>query len=312
MHKITAIVPDELAGERLDKVLSSLYPEHSRSRLQAWIKAGNVTVDDRVLRQKETVRTGQTIVITPVYEPPEHYTGEAIPLDIIYEDGEILVLNKPAGLVVHPGAGNREHTLLNGLLYYDSRLELVARAGIIQRLDKDTSGIMVIARTPTAHTWLVEQLRDRKINREYQAVVWGELTAGGSINAPVGRHRVHRKRMAVNASGKPAITHYRIIKRYAAFTHVMVRLETGRTHQIRVHMAHLRHPVVGDPVYGGRKRNPKNTSPTLAQLINNFPRQALHAYRIELTHPASGKPMHWTAPLPADIQNLINALDIGS
>lgn len=309
MHKLTVTVPEDLAGERLDKALSVLYPEHSRSRLQAWIKAGNVIVDNKVLRQKDTVMPGQAIEITPVYEPEERHLGEAIPLDIIHEDGEILIINKPAGLIVHPGAGNRDHTLLNALLHYHSGLEQVARAGIVQRLDKDTSGIMVIAKTPPVHTYLVQQLRERNIRREYQAVVCGVMTAGGRVDAPIGRHRIHRKRMAVNESGKQAATHYRIIKKYSAFTHIMVRLETGRTHQIRVHMAYLRHPVVGDPVYGGRRGIPGNVSRALADFIRNFPRQALHAYQLELAHPASHKIMHWSAPLPEDMQQLINHLN---
>jgi len=311
MGKITVIVPQQLAGERLDKALSLLYPEHSRARLQSWIKAGNVAVDNKVLRQKDTVKAGQSIVVIPEFEPDERHSGEAIPLDIIHEDREILIINKPAGLIVHPGAGNPEHTLLNALLYYHSGLEQVARAGIVQRLDKDTSGIMVIAKTPTVHTYLVRQLRDRNIHREYQAVVTGAMTGGGRIEAPIGRHHLHRKHMAVVASGKPAITHYRIIKKYPAVTHLMVRLETGRTHQIRVHMAHLHHPVIGDPVYGGRRRLPANIPQSLAEVIRAFPRQALHAFRIELVHPASNKLMRWTAPLPADMRDLIDALENG-
>ena len=309
MEKFTVTVPQHLAGERLDKVLSMLYPEHSRARLQSWIKTGNVTVDNKTLRQKDAVQAGQSIVVTPEFEPAEKHSGEAIPLNIIHEDQEILIINKPAGLIVHPGAGNREHTLLNALLYYHAGLEQVARAGIVQRLDKDTSGIMVIAKTPAVHTYLVRQLRDRNIHREYQAVVSGVMTGGGNINAPIGRHPIHRKRMAVIDSGKPAITHYRIIKKYAAFTHLLVRLETGRTHQIRVHMAHLHHPVVGDPVYSGHRRLPGKLTPSLAQVIRSFPRQALHAFRLKLVHPLSNTLMQWTAPLPEDLLALLEALE---
>ena len=309
MEKFTVTVPHHLAGERLDKVLSLLYPEHSRARLQSWIKTGNVTVDNKILRQKDAVQAGQSIVVTPEFEPDDKHAGEAIPLNIIHEDQEILVINKPAGLIVHPGAGNREHTLLNALLYYHAGLERVARAGIVQRLDKDTSGIMVIAKTPAVHTYLVRQLRDRNIHREYQAVVCGVMTGGGDIDVPIGRHPVHRKRMAVVASGKPAVTHYRIIRKYAAFTHVQVRLETGRTHQIRVHMAHLRHPVVGDPVYGRHRRLPAKLTPSLAEVIHAFPRQALHAFRLKLVHPLSNTLVQWTAPLPDDLLALLDALE---
>lgn len=309
MGKFTFIVPKHLAGERLDKALSLLYPDHSRARLQSWIKAGNVTVDNKALRQRDTVQAGQSIIVTPEFEPDETHSGEAIPLNIIHEDREILIINKPAGLTVHPGAGNREHTLLNALLYYHAGLQHVARAGIVQRLDKDTTGIMVIAKTPAVHTYLVRQLRDRNIHREYQAVVSGVMTGGGRVDAPIGRHPLHRKRMAVVDSGKHAVTHYRIMKKYAAHTHLLVRLETGRTHQIRVHMAHLRHPLVGDPIYGGRRRLPGKIPPSLGEVIRTFTRQALHAFRIEFVHPASNKMMQWTAPPPEDFLNLLKALE---
>ena len=312
MEKFTVIVPQFLAGERLDKALSRLYPQHSRARLQSWIKAGRVVVDNRILRQKDTVTPGQSIVITPIFEPEQRHQGEAIPLDILFEDEEILIINKPAGLTVHPGAGNPEHTLLNALLYYHGGLERVARAGIVQRLDKDTSGIMVIAKTPEAHTYLVRELRARNIHREYQAVVAGVVTGGGQVDAPIGRHPIHRKRMAVVDSGKAAVTHYRIIRKYAAFTHLQIMLETGRTHQIRVHMAHLHHPVVGDPQYGWRRRIPGKLPETLAILVRNFPRQALHASRLELAHPVTGKLMQWSAPLPEDFQSLIDELERGN
>jgi len=309
MGKFTVIVPKHLAGERLDKVLSLLYPEHSRARLQSWIKAGNVTVDGLKIRQKDSVLAGQSIVVTPEFEPDKKHSGEAIPLNIIHEDREILIINKPAGLTVHPGAGNREHTLLNALLYYHAGLQQVARAGIVQRLDKDTTGIMVIAKTPAVHTYLVRQLRERNIHREYQAIVLGIMTGGGRVDAPIGRHPVHRKRMAVIDTGKHAVTHYRIMKKFPAFTHLLVRLETGRTHQIRVHMAHLHHPLVGDPLYSGRRRLPGNISQSLADVIRSFPRQALHAYRIEFVHPASNIMMQWTAPPPEDFLFLLDVLE---
>lgn len=308
MEKLTIIVPEELSGHRLDVVLANLFPQHSRSRLQAWIKAGNVRVNNQILRQKDPVVTGQEIEIIPEYTPEDKCLAQEIPLEILFEDSELIVINKPAGLVVHPGAGNPDNTLQNALLHHDPELHRVARAGIFQRLDKDTSGIMVIARTPETHTRLVEQLQSRNITREYRAVVSGAMTAGGKIDAPVGRHQVYRKRMAVTEKGKPAITHYRILMKYRSHTHISVRLETGRTHQIRVHMAYIHHPVVGDPVYGGRKRLPKNICPELRHIIQSFPRQALHASSMSLSHPVSGQQITWESPLPEDIQELLDSL----
>ncbi|MFQ5659311.1 MAG: 23S rRNA pseudouridine(1911/1915/1917) synthase RluD [Gammaproteobacteria bacterium] len=307
--KLTLVVPDELAGRRLDQALSSLCPQHSRSRLQTWIQAGNVKVNDEIIRQRDSVNAGSRIEVIPLYDVPENNAREAIPLAIIHEDEEIIILNKPAGLVVHPGAGNPGHTLLNGLLYHAPDLEQVPRAGIVQRLDKDTSGIMVIARTPTAHTCLVEQLQQRRIEREYRAIVTGVMTSGGTIEAPIGRHPVQRKRMAVVARGKPAITHYRLLKKYSTHTYIQLKLETGRTHQIRVHMAHIHYPIVGDPVYAGRNRLPKNVSQPLRERIQAFPRQALHASSLLLTHPASGEEMGWSAPVPNDMQSLLDGLE---
>lgn len=308
-EKLTLVVPDELAGRRLDQALSKLCPQHSRSRLQRWVKAGNVKVDDKIIRQRDPVKAGATIEIVPIYETQTHWSVEAIPLDIIYEDESIIVLNKPAGLVVHPGAGNPDHTLLNALLYHDQTLHQVPRAGIVQRLDKDTSGIMVVARTPAAHTFLVDQLKQRLVRREYQAIVNGVMTAGGRVAAAIGRHPVHRKRMAVMERGKPATSHYRILKKYPAHTHIQLTLESGRTHQIRVHMAYIRFPVVGDPVYGGRNLLPKNVSQAFRQTIQSFPRQALHSCVLGLQHPVSADDMIWTVPLPKDMQDLLNAIE---
>ena len=305
MDKLIAIVPEELSGRRL----ANIYPQHSRSRLQAWINAGRVKVNDRTLRQKDAVKTGEQIEITPIFETQTESQAEEIPLDIVYEDREILIINKPPGLVVHPGAGNPAHTLQNALLFHDAGLASIPRAGIIQRLDKDTSGIMVIAKTPETHTYLVDQLQRRLIKREYQAIVTGVMTAGGKVDAPIGRHPVFRKRMTVTNDGKPAITHYRVLKKYRNHTHILIRLETGRTHQIRVHLAHIHYPVTGDPVYGGRKRLPKNISPGLREAIQSFPRQALHATSLTLEHPITSKEMTWTTPLPADILSLLNAIE---
>ena len=309
MVKLTSIVPESLSGRRLDQVLANLYPQHSRSRLQAWISAGQVTVNNRTLRQKDPVRTGEQIEIIPVFSAQEQCLAEAIPLNILHEDAAILIINKPPGLVVHPGAGNPDHTLQNALLFHDASLAQVSRAGIVQRLDKDTSGIMVIAKTPTAHTYLVDQLQRRNIKRVYQAVVTGVMTAGGTIEAPIGRHRSLRKRMAVLDRGKPAVTHYRVLKKYFQHTHITIHLETGRTHQIRVHLAYIHYPIVGDPVYGGRKRVPKNITIELRQALLAFPRQALHASALALTHPLSNQEMSWSAPLPADFQSLLTILE---
>lgn len=309
MDKLITIVPEELSGRRLDQVLANLYPQHSRSRLQAWINAGRVKVNNRTLRQKDAVKTGEQIEIAPLIDAQLECRAEDIPLDIVYEDAEVLVINKPPGLVVHPGAGNPSHTLQNALLFHDAGLARVPRAGIIQRLDKDTSGILVIAKTPEVHTYLVDQLQRRLIVREYQAIVAGVMTAGGKIEAPIGRHPVFRKRMAVTDNGKPALTHYRILKKYRHHTHILVRLETGRTHQIRVHMAHINYPVTGDPVYGGRKRLPKNISSGLRDVIQSFPRQALHASALTFIHPETREEMTWTTSLPADIQSLVDEIE---
>jgi len=309
MEKLTAKVPESLSGRRLDQVLANLYPEHSRSRLQAWISAGLVKVNDRTLRQKDPVRTGECIEIIPVYSIQAQYQAEAIPLDIIFEDTALAIINKPPGLVVHPGAGNPDHTLQNALLYHHAELAQVPRAGIVQRLDKDTSGIMVIAKTPSVHTYLVGQLQHRLIKREYQAIVTGVMTAGGSIDAPIGRHPAQRKRMTVLEQGKPALTHYRVLKKYPQHTHVSVRLETGRTHQIRVHLAHIRYPIVGDPVYSGRKRVPGNITAELRDAVLAFPRQALHASTLTLVHPQLQREMSWFAPLPEDLLTLLAILE---
>lgn len=308
MDKLITTVPEELSGHRLDLVLASLYPQHSRSRLQAWINAGRVKVNNRTLRQKDPVKTGEQIEIQPLFDPQTECQAEDIPLDIVYEDEQILLINKPAGLIVHPGAGNPAHTLQNALLFHNPGLAKIPRAGIVQRLDKDTSGIMIIANTPEIHTYLVDQLQRRLIRREYQAIVTGLMTAGGKIEAPIGRHPVFRKRMTVTSNGKPAVTHYRIIKKYRHHTHILVRLETGRTHQIRVHMAHIHYPVTGDPVYGGRNRLPGKISPDLRETIQSFPRQALHASALTVVHPGTKAELTWETPLPADIQSLIDAI----
>ncbi|NKB38897.1 MAG: 23S rRNA pseudouridine(1911/1915/1917) synthase RluD [Gammaproteobacteria bacterium] len=308
-EKLSFIVTKELSGKRLDQALSQLCPQHSRARLQNWIKQGFVQLDNANCRPRDPVSTGQHIDLDAELPEALAFEAENISLDVIYEDKEILVINKPAGLVVHPGAGNPDHTLLNALLYYRPELKHVPRAGIVHRLDKDTSGLMVVALTPIAHSYLVEQLRLHLVKRQYQAIVQGVMTAGGTVDAAISRHHIHRKRMAVKDSGKFAITHYRILKKYPAHTHIQVQLETGRTHQIRVHMAHIKYPIVGDKVYGGRARQARQNSQHLRELIIAFPRQALHASELNLKHPVTDDLLEFSVAAPEDFLSLLTALD---
>jgi 23S rRNA pseudouridine1911/1915/1917 synthase len=311
MEKIDRIlqVPDNCQGLRLDQVLASLLPEYSRTRLQSWIKSGFITVNNQQLTQREKIAAGDTIHICVDRIPGDILSnGQDIPLDVIHEDPDLIIINKPSGLVVHPGAGNPNNTLYNALLYHYPDLEEIPRAGIIQRLDKETSGIMVITRSLPAHTLLVRDLQSRKINREYQAIVHGSLTAGRTIDAPIGRHPIKRTRMAVIDSGKPAVTHIRVLQRFNDITHVQVKLESGRTHQIRVHMSNIHHPIVGDPLYGGRRKHPSGLSPEQAKKISAFPRQALHAWRLQLTHPTTSELMLWTADIPEDMASQLSVL----
>lgn len=304
----STVVPAEAAGQRLDQVLPVLFPDFSRTRLQQWVRAGHVTVDGRLPRARDKVWGGEHISVTAVEEVEVPWQGEAIPLEIIHEDKAIIVLNKPPGLVVHPGAGNRRGTLVNALLHYAPELAKVPRAGVVHRLDKDTSGLLVVARTPAAHTRLIAQLQARSVKREYAAIVVGVMIAGGDVEAPIGRHPTERTRMAVVARGREAVTHYRVEERFRHHTYVKVSLETGRTHQIRVHMAYLRHPLVGDPTYGGRLRVPRDCSTALQEALRQFKRQALHAGRLGLMHPESGARLEWEAPLPADMRHLLEVL----
>ncbi len=310
MQKInlTAIIPEELANKRLDQALAILFPDYSRARLQSWIKAGQVLVDGTLLKAKEKVSADQEVIIAATIVSNENWRAQPIELNIAYEDDDILVINKPAGLVVHPGAGTPDSTLLNALLHHCPELNTIPRGGIIHRLDKDTSGLLVITKTLPAHTKLVADLQERKISREYEAVVNGVMTAGGTVDAPIARHPKDRVRMAVVLSGKPAITHYRVLEKFRTHTHVKVNLETGRTHQIRVHMAHIHYPIVGDPVYGGRLKLPKGCNEELRTTLQKFKRQALHARRLEFAHPISGEIMTFKAKLPTDMQQLITDL----
>lgn len=308
--QLQTIIPKELAGKRLDQALSKLYPEHSRSRIQSWIKAGDVSVNNLRYKQRDEVDIGDVVEINTELNNVDKHQPESIDLSIIHEDDAIIIINKPAGLVVHPGAGNPNHTLVNALLNFDINLDAIPRAGIIHRLDKETTGVMVVARTLESHTYLVNKLQKRDIKREYQAIVCGRLTAGGSIENRMGRHPIHRTKMAVTNSGKIAATHYRILNRYQHYTHLRVQLETGRTHQIRVHMSHIKHPIVGDPVYGNNNSIRKGVNSSLREFIKNFKRQALHAYALELPHPVTGNVMKFNAELPDDMKTLIDALNI--
>ncbi len=303
-----ADIPLDAAGRRIDQVLAELFPEFSRSRLTAWIKAGEVLVDGRVPRPRDAVHGGETVEIHAVLETATTAAPEPIALSLLHEDEHLLVVNKPAGLVVHPGAGNHQGTLVNALLHHDARLALLPRAGIVHRLDKDTSGALIVARTLEAHTALVEQLAARAIHRQYQAIVNGPIIAGGTVDAPLDRHPVDRRRRAVVEDGKPAVTHYRVRERYRIHTRIECVLETGRTHQIRVHMAHVRHPLVGDPLYGGSLRLPKAASEELIATLRGFRRQALHAEKLALEHPVTGEPLDITAPAPPDLLALAAAL----
>ncbi|MBB3332644.1 23S rRNA pseudouridine1911/1915/1917 synthase [Halomonas campaniensis] len=301
-------VPDAMAGLRLDQAAAELFADHSRERLKAWIKSGELTVDGNPARPKDKVYGGEQLQLAAEVEDDTRFEPQEIPLAVVHEDDEVLVIDKPAGLVVHPAAGNPDGTLLNALLHHCPSLAGVPRAGIVHRLDKDTTGLMVVAKTLAAQTALVEQLQARTVSREYDAVCVGAMTAGGTLEAPIGRHPKDRKRQAVTASGKPAVTHYRVVERFRAHTHVRCRLETGRTHQIRVHLAHLRYPLVGDPVYGGRLKLPPGAAEPLKEILREFPRQALHARRLAFVHPGSGERVTFRSPLPDDMLMLIDYL----
>lgn len=305
-------LPVNAAGLRFDQALARSLPQYSRARLKEWIEAGAVQVDGRPLRAKDKVLGGEQVRIEVTLPVEVRVAAEALELDVLFKDRALLVINKPPGLVVHPGAGNPAHTLQNALLGLDPKLALVPRAGLVHRLDKDTSGLLVVARTPESHTALVAAMAARAITREYVAVCTGVMTGGGTIDEPIGRHRTQRTRMAVRSDGRPSVTHYRVAQRFRAHTLVRVTLETGRTHQIRVHLAHAGYPVVGDPVYGGRRRLPAGCTSALAVALQQFPRQALHAALLQLAHPVSGKPMRWEAPLPADMRSLLAALKADS
>lgn len=305
-HTIT--IPAELFGMRLDQALAKLLPDYSRTQIQEWIKNGSILRNGQTLTTRMAVSGGETITIDASLKPQPVWTPQAIELNIVYEDEHILVINKPAGMVVHPAAGNPDNTLLNALLHHAPELQQLPRAGIIHRLDKDTSGLLVIAKTAPALTHLTRQLKKHTMARIYQAIVCGVMTSGGTVDEPIARHPIIRKRMAVQDTGKPSVTHYRIMERYRAHTRIKVQLETGRTHQIRVHMAHIHYPVLGDPTYGGRLQIPKKASAELITVIRQFKRQALHANELSFIHPATEEQVKYEAPLPQDMQELIEIL----
>ena len=304
--RLDGIIPDALAGSRADQALAKIFPQHSRARIQGWIRAGAATLDGAALRVKDRVAGGERIDIACTIETEGRSAAQPGPLAVLYHDPDLLVLDKPPGLVVHPGAGNRDGTLLNRLLAYDPGLRSVPRAGLVHRLDKNTSGLMLVARSLHAHTGLVAQIKARRVERVYEAVVIGSPPSRATVDAPIGRDRMRRTRMAVAPKGKHAVTHYRVVERYRRHARLEVALETGRTHQIRVHLAHAGHPIVGDATYGAHR-----TGTRAADAPNTpsaFPRQALHARRLSLGHPVSGRALSFESRLPPDMQDLVDAL----
>jgi len=307
-------IADEAIGERLDRVLVKLFPDFSRSRLQTLLKTASIEVIDikgNLLPADPSMRVRGGELVRLLEVPPSvqaDVIAQPVPLDIVYSDEDILVINKSAGLVMHPAAGNPDNTVQNGLLHFDEKQRELPRAGIVHRLDKDTSGLFVVARTHRAYNSLIEQLRTRTMGRQYHALVHGELIAGGSVDSPIGRHPVDRLRMAVRKDGKTAVTHYRVLEKFRSLTFLNVKLESGRTHQIRVHMASLRYPLVGDPLYGGRRRTPAGFSDGVGIFVREFPRQALHAHTLSLIHPADEREVGWSVPLPEDFDRLLETI----
>ncbi|ETI60334.1 23S rRNA pseudouridine(1911/1915/1917) synthase RluD [Marinomonas profundimaris] len=304
-----AQVPFDLGGNRFDQIATELFGDYSRSRIQSWIKEGVLRVDGKATKAKEKLFGGETVSLDIVIEAQEDHEAQEMALDIVYEDDDIIIVNKPAGLVVHPAVGNRDGTLMNAILHHAPETAHIPRAGIVHRLDKETTGLMVVAKTLIAQTDLVSQLQERSMGREYEAISIGVMTGGGEVDEPIGRHPHNRQKQAVEpVHGKDAVTHYRLVERFKNHTHIRLKLETGRTHQIRVHMAFIQYPLVGDPQYGGRLKMPKACSPELQDQLRNFRRQALHAKRLELAHPVTGEWMEWEVDLPEDMKQLLDAL----
>ena len=308
METLTIIIPDRMTGDRLDVALSEMLPDYSRSKITAWIKSGDALINNKAFKPKDKVNGSQVVMLSLYKKQSNDWSAENIALNIVFEDEDIIIINKPFGLVTHPGAGNWNGTLANALLYYDPKLSKLDRAGIVHRLDKNTSGLMVIARNEKSQKYLVEQLQSHSVVREYSAIVYGQMISGGSVNDPIGRDPKDRIKQAVSSNGKDATTHYRVIDRFKSHTHVKAALETGRTHQIRVHLSHIGYPLLGDPMYGGRVRFPKKASEILKESLLGFKRQALHSKKLTLNHPSTGEPMSWKAPLPDDMLKLLNIL----
>ena len=297
-----------MIGERIDAAISEMLPDYSRSKITLWIKAGDALINEKTFKPKDRVTGNEVVYLSLNQKQSNDWVAEKIPLNIVYEDEDIIVINKQFGLVTHPGVGNWTGTLANALLYYDSSLSKLDRAGIVHRLDKNTSGLMVVAKNEKSQKYLVEQLQAHSIDREYSAIVYGHMIAGGTIDEPIGRDSKDRVKQSVSANGKEAVTHYRAIDRFKSHTHVKAILETGRTHQIRVHLSHAGYPLIGDPMYGGRVRFPKKANEVLKETLLNLKRQALHSKKLTLSHPISGKLMSWKAPLPKDMQSLLDVL----
>jgi len=308
MDKLTIIIPDRMKGDRLDFAISEMLPDYSRSKISKWIKMGLVLKNNQSFRPKEKVESSEIISLQIDSSNSIKWLPEKISLNIVFEDEDIIVLNKPSGLVTHPGAGNWTGTLANALLDYDDNLSKLDRAGIVHRLDKNTSGLMVVAKNTKSQKHLVDQLQKHSIQREYSAIVYGHMISGGTIDEPIGRHPKDRVKQAVKSSGKDAITHYRVVDRYDNHTHVKAILETGRTHQIRVHLSHIGHPLIGDPTYGGKLRFPKKAKQDLKDALKAFDRQALHSKKLTLQHPKTANSMTWKIDLPDDMKELLTVL----
>jgi len=309
METLTIIIPVRMKGDRLDVALSEMLPDYSRSKITAWIKSGDALINNKAFKPKDKVNGSQVVMLSLNKKQNNDWSAENIALNVVFEDEDIIIINKPFGLVTHPGAGNWNGTLANALLYYDSELSKLDRCGIVHRLDKNTSGLMVIARNEKSQKYLVEQLQSHSVVREYSAIVYGHMISGGSVNDPIGRDPKDRIKQTVSSNGKDATTHYRVIDRFKSHTHVKAILETGRTHQIRVHLSHIGYPLLGDPMYGGRVRFPKKASEILKESLLEFKRQALHSKKLTLNHPSTGEPMSWKAPLPDDMVKLLAILN---
>ena len=312
MNLLNIVIPDRLIGQRIDSALAVMLPDYSRSKITAWVRSGKALLNDKSFKAKDKILGGEIVSLTIEKAKSNAWLGEDIAINVVYEDEDIIVVNKPVGLVTHPGAGNWTGTLANALLHYDPSLATLDRAGIVHRLDKNTSGLMVVARSELAQKNLVEQLQTHAVSREYSAIVYGHMISGGTVDAPIGRDPKDRIRQAVveEGEGKNAITHYRVIDRFKNHTHVKCILETGRTHQIRVHMSYIEHPLIADSMYGGKIRFPKKADEKLKEALKAFNRQALHAKKLTLSHPITGEQMSWKAPLPNDMQDLLAVLSL--